>query len=52
MRKFRINVHGLTGTWFCIQEKRWWGWKTIGGYVTTEEMAKEYIRVMKESEEV
>ena len=52
MRKFRISMHGTTGNgnWFCIQQKTWYGWKTITKYINHADTAQEIIKVMQESE--
>ena len=28
-RRFRVNVMKDIETWWCVEEKRWWGWTVI-----------------------
>lgn len=49
-RKFRVSLHGTTGTWYCIQQQKMFFWVTVAKYIDSYDEAKQYIENMKDSE--
>ena len=45
-RNLRISVMGSIDTWWCVQERRWWGWKTISPYLKSADDARTVIAVL------
>lgn len=50
-RKLRISPDTMYTNWFCIEEKRWYGWVSIHPRIVNTEQAEKLLEFYRRSEE-